>query len=217
MLQRLAEGVWRWAARHPEWHRNDGWAHEVGCYAVRAGGLTLLLDPLVLDEAGWQELDGVVSGDVETLITIPYHVRSAEAARARYGGSSWGHPAVAKRLADSSALRAMRPGEPLPAGASAHRIGNPVRYEMPVFVPEVSALLFGDAVVGTERGIRLWVTQRLTPDRQRWYDERLLPSLCPLLALEADAILVTHGPPVVSGGRAALREAFSMPPFYHGP
>lgn len=216
-MDQVASGVWRWAARHPEWHRDDGWAHEVGCYAVRAGGLTLLIDPLVVDDAGWEELDGVVEGGVETLITIPYHVRSAEAARARYGGSIWGHPAVAKRLADRSPLRVMRPGEPLPAGASAHRIGNPVRYETPVFVPDASALVFGDSVVGTPDGVRVWVARRMTTAREVWYAERLLPSLRPLLHLEAESILVTHGPPVVGGGVAALGEAFSSAPFYHAP
>lgn len=217
MLERLAGGVWRWTARHPEWHRDDGWAHEVGCYAVSAGGGTLLLDPLVLDEAGWEQLDGVVQGPVETLITIPYHVRSAEPARARYGGSIWGHPALAKRLGDASGFRAMRPGDRLPARASAQRIGNPVRYETPIFIPDAGALVFGDALVGTDQGVRVWLTERLTTARKPWYDERLLPSLRPLLDLGAEALLVTHGPPVVSGGQRALRDALEQPPFFHGP
>jgi hypothetical protein len=165
----------------------------------------------------WEELDGVVEGRVETLITIPYHVRSAEAARERYGGSIWGHPAVGKRLADQSALRAVRPGDALPGGVTAHRIGNPVRYEMPLHVPDADALVFGDSIVGTGDGARVWVEQRLTEKRRRWYEDRLLPSLRPLLDVGADRLLVTHGPPVLTGGRAALAEALSSPPFFHHP
>jgi hypothetical protein len=214
-VKRLADGLWRWAARHPEWHANDGWADEVACYAVHAGGLTLLIDPLVVNDSVWEELDGVVSGPVQTLITIPYHVRSAEAACARYGGSIWGHAAVGKRLADPSALRPVRPRDHLPGGVTAHRIGNPVRYEMPLHVPDADALVFGDSIVGTGEGARVWVTERLTEKRRAWYEDRLLPSFRPLLEVGAGRLLVTHGPPVLSGGRAALADALGSPPFFH--
>jgi len=183
---------------------------------VRAAGHTLLIDPLVLDDAGWEALDGVVEGRVETLITIPYHTRSAEAASARYGGAIWGHPAAAKRLADRSRLRAIAPGEPLPAGVTAHRIGRPARYETPLFVPEVRALAFGDAVVGTPDGaLGVWLDRPPTGSRKAWYEERLLPTLRPLAELDVESVLVTHGPPVVRGGQAALADAFDGPPFLH--
>ncbi|MGN6379505.1 MAG: hypothetical protein ACTHNU_11185 [Gaiellales bacterium] len=216
-MQRLADGVWRWTARHPEWHRNDGWADEVASFALRADGLTLLIDPLVVDGAGWEELDGVVSGPVETLITIPYHARSAGDAQARYGGSVWGHPAVAKRLHDRAVFREMRPGDPLPAGVSAHRIGRPVRYETPLFVPGLQALVFGDAVVGTAEGPRVWITEPLNEKRATWYEQRLLPTLLPLADLHPACLLMTHGPSVLDDGERALRDGFASPPFFHAP
>jgi hypothetical protein len=187
----------------------------VESFALRAGGGTLLIDPLLLDEAAWEALDAVVDGPVETLITIPYHTRSAAQARRRYGGSVWGHPAVAKRLEDPGALRVIRAGEELPYGASAHRIGNPVRYEMPIFVPERRALVFGDAVVGTPDGLRVWEQTDGGGRRERWYAERFLPTLEPLALLDIERVLVTHGPSVLRGGRRALRDAFALPPWYH--
>ncbi len=171
---------------------------------------------MLADEV-WEELDGIVAGPVDTVITIGYHVRSAEPAQSRYGGSIYGPPAVGQAAAGRLGLPAVQPGARLPVGAIAQPIGNPGRQETPIFIPDAGALVFGDAVVGTDQGVRVWLTERLTPARQPWYDERLLPSLRPLLDLEADALLVTHGPPVVTGGRGALREALEQPPFVHGP
>ncbi|HEX5260166.1 MAG TPA: hypothetical protein VFW18_01720 [Gaiellales bacterium] len=173
----------------------------------------MLIDPLLLDEAGWEALDAVVDGPVETLVTIPYHTRSAEQARRRYGGSIWGHRAVARRLEDPESLRVIAPGEELPGGASAHRIGNPVRYEMPIFVPELRALVFGDAVVGTDGGLRVWTQGRVTGRRGDWYERRLIPSLRPLLDLDGERVLVTHGPSVLGGGRRALERALAAGPW----
>lgn len=182
-------------------------------FALRAGGCTLLIDPLVLGETTWEALDAVVAGPVETLVTIPYHTRSAEQARRRYGGSVWGHPAVASRLEEPQALRVVRAGDELPGGASAHRIGNPVRYEMPIFVPEQRSLVFGDTVVGTDGGLRVWTQEPVTDRRRQWYEQRLIPSLRPLLDLDCERVLVTHGPSVLRGGRRALEHALTAGPW----
>src|SRR5919205_1009145 len=75
---------------------------------------------------------GKWGAEVEILITIPYHVRSASAASARYGGARvWGHPACAKRLDDRSAFCELRTDR-TPDGVSAYTIGKPRRYEMPL-------------------------------------------------------------------------------------
>jgi hypothetical protein len=126
----------------------------------------------------------------------------------------WGHAAVASRLEDPRTLRVIRPGDELPGGASAHRIGNPVRYEMPIFVPERRSLVFGDAVVGTDGGcLRVWTQERITGRRREWYERRLVPSLRPLLDLDCERVLVTHGPSVLRGGRRALEHALAAGPW----
>ena len=95
-MQELADGLWRWTARHDEWHPGE-WGAQVASFALDAGDVTLLIDPLVAegDEA---PLDALVRGPVAILITIPYHTRSAESLSERYGATIYGHPAVAKRL-----------------------------------------------------------------------------------------------------------------------
>jgi hypothetical protein len=211
-LQALAAGLWRWTARHPEWHPGE-WGREVGSYAVRAGDATLLIDPLV--EAA-DQLDEVVRGPVAILITIPYHTRSAEALRARHGGTIHGHRAVGRRLRDTTGFAPIEPGAALPGGARAYAIGKPRRYEMPIHLPSHRALAWGDAIVTTPAGeLRLWHQDKVDAERIRWYRERFNPTLAPLLELDVERILVTHGEPVLRDARAALAHALATPPWYH--
>ncbi len=221
-MERLADGIWRWAARHPEWHPRTPFGAEVASYAIGDGAGTLLVDPLIPPEPGFFEaLDAVVAGRVRIMVTIPYHVRSAEALWQRYrvarGATIHGHPAVAKRLSDDSGFQAIAAGVPLDGGILPIGIGKPRRYETPLFVPERRALLFGDAVVEADGALRVWMQREITPERLTWYAERLRPTLEPLLDLDVDRVLVTHGIPVLADGRAALREALDAGPWYHRP
>src|SRR4029453_11754781 len=143
-LNEVAAGLWRWALPHPTW-RAGGFGREVVSWAARAGGDTLLVDPLVPDDDPGL-LDDVARGRVAIVVTIPYHARSAEALAARYGAAVFGHPATAKRFAAPSILRAMEPSTALPGDARCFAIGRPRRYEQPVHVPSHRALVFGDAV-----------------------------------------------------------------------
>ena len=213
MIERLDEGLWAWRARHPEWHPGK-WGAEVVSFAVGEPGRTLLVDPLVPDEL-WDDLGGIVTGKVEILTTNPYHVRSAVAASARYGGARiWGHPACVKRLDDPSLCCELRPDR-TPDGVSAYVIGKPRRHEMPLRIASQRALVFGDAVVGTPEGLRVWEQTPSTEGRGRWYSDRYLPTLQPLALLDIERVLVTHGPSVIHGGRRALRDALAQPPWYH--
>jgi glyoxylase-like metal-dependent hydrolase (beta-lactamase superfamily II) len=213
VIERLDDGLWAWRARHPEWHPGT-WGAEVVSFAITEPGRTLLIDPLVPGEF-WDELDGVVTGDVEILITIPYHVRSAGPVSARYGGARvWGHPACANRLEDRSVFCELRPDR-TPSGVSAYSIGKPRRHEMPVRIASQRALVFGDAVVGTPDGLRVWEQAEGSVRHERWYAERFLPTLEPLAMLDIERVLVTHGPSVTHGGRRALRHALARPPWYH--
>lgn len=216
-LDEVAPGVWRWAARHPEWHPSTEFGREVASFALRAGDGTVVVDPL-LGEGDEALLDDVVAGPVAVLVTIPYHVRSAAAVAARHGATVFGHAACARRLPEGAPFRAVEPGDELPFGVEAFAIGAPRRQELPFLIPaDAPALAFGDAVVGVEGGLRVWLQRPVTEKRVAWYRHRLVPTLEPLLYEGAERVLVTHGPPVLAGGTAALRAAFDAPPWYHRP
>jgi hypothetical protein len=219
-MDKLRDGLWRWTARHPEWHPGDFGA-EVASFVAQAGDTTLLIDPLLPPEPEQllSTIEGTLGGRLAILITIPYHVRSAEELWRRFRKDAettiHGHPAAAKRLGDRSAFRAIEPGVPLPAGVTAHRIGKPRRYEMPLHVPSHGALVFGDAVAEDGGRLVVWSSDRVDSKVERFYRERFNPTLEPLLELDFDSVLVTHGRPVLSGGKRALRAALEAKPWYH--
>jgi hypothetical protein len=117
-------------------------------------------------------------------------------------------------MADIAAFRELAPGS-APAGVRAYAIGRPRRAELPVLVESHRALAFGDAVVGTDAGLRMWCNEPLDERRLRFYAERFAPTLEPLLAEQFDHVLVTHGAPAVGDGRDALAAAAHGAPWYH--
>jgi hypothetical protein len=216
----LADGLWRWSARHPEWHPGE-FGREVACFAFAIDGQALLVDPLLPPEPEpvWDLFERIAGDRVDVLITIPYHVRSSEEVRDRLGAhvplTIWGHPACRKRLADGAGFRTFEPGDELPAGVTAHRIGRPRRFETPLHVPSHDAVVFGDAVAEVDGRLRVWAERRVDDDVIRFYRERFNPTLEPLVDLEPERILVTHGQPVLERGAAALRAALKAKPWYH--
>lgn len=220
----LADGLWSWPARHPEWHPGDFGA-EVVSFAARADGTLLLIDPLLPVEEPEEAL-ALLDAEAERveriaiLITITYHVRSAESLWQRYQSghevSIHSHPAAVKRLTESAeAFVAMTPGERLPGGAMPYAIGKPRRYEYPLHLPDHDALVFGDAVVGVDGGLRVWAQRQIDDKVVRFHRERFNPTLEPLVEIGAGRMLMTHGPSVLSNGSAALRAAIEAPPWYH--
>jgi glyoxylase-like metal-dependent hydrolase (beta-lactamase superfamily II) len=216
----LAEGLWRWTARHPEWHPGE-FGREVASFAVDTDGALLLVDPLLPPEPEpvLELVEGLLGERLAILITIPYHVRSSEELRRRYGDrtdcSIWGHRACRRRLRSRAGFKEIELGVPLPGGVSALAIGRPRRQETPFYLPSHRALVFGDAVVEVDGELRVWATDRVDDRRARWYRERFNPTLQPLLELDFDRVLVTHGEPVLSGGHAALRAALDARAWYH--
>jgi len=209
----LADGLWRWTARHPEWHPGV-FGREVASFAARTEGVLVLVDPLVTDDgagAVLDLLDELAGDEVAIVVTIPYHARSAESLAERLDATIHGHPATAKRFADARRLT----GAPAPGGVTAHAIGRPRRFERPVHLPSHRALAFGDAIVEVDGELRMWCQRPLDDDRVAWYRDVFAPTLEPLLDLDVDRVLVTHGEPILHEGRAALETALRRPPWYH--
>lgn len=218
--KKLVKGLWRWTERHPEWHPGE-FGSEVACFAVQAGDDTLLIDPLLPEDPApvLDLVDEILGKRLTVLITIPYHVRSAEEIWRRYRKQAdtaiRGHAGAAKRLDDSSGFREIDPAEELPGAVTAHRIGKPLRHEMPLLLPSHRALVFGDAVVEVGGRLRVWSDRKVDDKVERFYRERFNPTLEPLLELDFERVLVTHGQPVMKDGQKALRSALRSKPWYH--
>jgi hypothetical protein len=232
-MNEIAPGIWRWTARHPEWHTRVEWGHEVASFAL-VGDALRLIDPLLPataedDRHGTDGrpdtraevehlLDGLVrkAKRLEIMITVPYHARSAEELLTRYRDALpttiWGHRAVAKRFRDpATTLSEIEPGKAVGRDdALALAIGKPRRFEMPLFFPAHRALAFGDAVIGIDGGLRVWQQASTDPT---WHERVFVPTMRPLLHRDAERVLTTHGDPVLHDGRQALEAALAARPW----
>ncbi len=210
LLTTLAPGIHTWRATHPEWHVTT---ELVASYVLELDGGYMVVDPLLSRDPGESEalideLRDLTGGDdVATYVTIPYHVRDVERVATELAAPIYAHPAVAKRLDDPMLLHDATIGE-LPFGCEALRIGNPRRYELPLYVPSVLALVVGDSIVGVRDGLRIWEEK----SSSAWFSGRFLPSISYLAELDVDHVLVTHGEPIIGNGAAALAAMLDAPP-----
>jgi glyoxylase-like metal-dependent hydrolase (beta-lactamase superfamily II) len=221
-MDELSRGIFRWTAPHPEWRTRIPWGHEVASFALVAADALVLIDPQLPAEGSaalaplLAELDRLAgsAGRLEIMITVPYHARSAEPLYGRYraklASRIWAHPALAKRFAHETPFTRIEPGVSVAGLARAFAIGNPRRHETPLYFADHKALAFGDSVIGFEDTLRVWQEGPASPV---WYRERLLPTLRPLLELDVERVLVTHGPAVVEGGHQKLQAALAAPPW----
>ncbi len=223
-MDEIAPGIHRWTAPHPEWRTN---VEEVVSYALRSGTSLLLVDPLLPTDAARRKeelsaLDELVgrAERIEVLVTIPFHARSAEALHARYAprlpARIWGHAKVRTRLSPGTPLEVVPSGRtgsaaPVAGGAAeAYTIGKPRRSEHPYYIPGLRAVAFGDAVVGLRGGLRFWNMSAGTG--AAWYRDVFAPTVRRLAERDIEHVLVTHGPPVLGGGRRALEACLAAPP-----
>ena len=194
----LAPGLWRWEAPHPEWVPGASadspadWPETVGSVAYEAPDAFVLVDPLVPEEL-WPVLEERVRAHgrpVRVLTTIGFHRRSLDEVVRRF---------------DATTSRA-KPS--LPEGVETVTIRR--AGETMVWLPGPRALVPGDRLLGDDQG----ALRMCPPGWLRYLEpglsyEELREALRVLLDLPVELVLVSHGEPVLQGGRAAIERALS--------
>ena len=185
-MQELASGLRRWTA----WH--DHWEEDVGSVAVDTADGLVLIDPLA-PPAGLGRPDHV-------LVTVYWHARTA----ADLGARTWAPSGSLRPLANRG-VQAENAASGLPGGIRAFQTARSA--EAVYWLPEHRAVVVGDVLLGagakpraTDEPLRLcpegWLGRRTHAD--------LRASLRPLLDLPVERVLVSHGTPVLGGGKEAL-------------
>jgi len=195
-LLELTPGLWRWTARHPDAEEDPkpgspaDWQPEVGCVAYAIGDALVLIDPLVPDDL-WPQLDELALGRrVLVLTTIGWHRRSRDEVVERYGAST----SKARKNLPSGVI-------PIPLQGSG---------ETMFWLPEVRTLVPGDRLLGDgDGGVRVCPDSWLRYLKGGIDGPGLRVLLAPLLDLPVERVLTSHGDPVLSGGREALRRALA--------
>jgi hypothetical protein len=190
-LTELRPGLFRWTAPHPDYEPDPqpdspaDWPEQVGCVAYQGPEALVLIDPLVPEEL-WPALDRLVEGrPVTVLTTIAFHSRSGDAVVKRYDAS-------ARLTRGVEMIRIPRAGEAM------------------VWIPEHAALVPGDRILGgREGGLRVCPDSWLSYLPSGITGEELREALRPLLQLPIELVLVSHGEPVLAGGRDELERALS--------
>jgi glyoxylase-like metal-dependent hydrolase (beta-lactamase superfamily II) len=192
-LVEVASGLRRWTAWHEEWQE------DVGCLAVDTDDGLVLIDPLDPPRG--------LRRPKHVLLTLFFHARSTNAPHV------WAHETAARSLANRGVELTDPIGSArtsLPGGIQAFETAR--RGEVVYWLPRQRALAVGDVLLGA--GAKPRPTDdplRLCPERwlgKATYDD-LRESLAPLLELPVARVLVSHGAPVLRGGRRALATALA--------
>jgi hypothetical protein len=188
-VQRLADGLWRWTAPHPNAANWPGFGPpvppEVGCVYYEAPDAVVLIDPLL--PAGEEEefltyLDRDVARlalPVSILVTAAWHERSASILRERYRASD--------RIPDSIEAYPVE-------GAPEEQLAYLIRPHRALVVAEI---FVGDGHGGLALSPSPALEDRGALDR----------SLRAIAELPVELVLVSHGEPVLHDGRRAIELA----------
>jgi hypothetical protein len=189
----VVPGLWHWAAPHPEWEPDaepdsvGDWPELVGCALAEIGDDVVMVDPLIVDDDGWAWLDARVGGrPVHVLLANPAHERSRAEVLARYGGD-----------------------EDPPPGARVVAAGA----ETFVYLEPYRTLVAGDRIIG---GREEGTLRRCPPSWTGLPDAELRELLQPLLELDVERVLVSHGESLFAGAGPALAAAIRAPAEHAG-
>ena len=189
----IAPGLRRWTAFH------DHWEEDVGSLAVETSDGLVLIDPI--------DPPSEVAAADHVLITVYWHGRSTGTLGAKrvWASARSERPLKSRGIEVTDPFRA---GDALPGGIRAFQTARSA--EVVYWLPDQRAVVVGDVLLGV--GAKPRPTSdplRLCPERWlgKGTHDDLRRTLRPLLDLPVERVLVSHGEPILSGGKQALAAA----------
>ena len=189
----ITPGLRRWTAFH------DHWEEDVGSLAVQTSDGLVLIDPI--------DPPSEVAAADHVLITVYWHGRSTGTLGAKrvWASARSERPLKSRGIEVTDPFRA---GNALPGGIRAFQTARSA--EVVYWLPDQRAVVVGDVLLGA--GAKPRPTSeplRLCPERWlgKGTHDDLRRTLRPLLDLPVERVLVSHGEPILSGGKQALAAA----------
>jgi hypothetical protein len=149
---------------------------------------------------------------VHVLVTVYWHLRSAEVAQAHLGATVWGN-AKTREDVENVVTGLIDDGVPLPGGVTPF---TPIpnhggEDETAFWLPRQRALAVGDVLIRTPEGVRIWWWEQTRDQTNDEYHDRVVPSLERLLELPIELLLLPHGGPIVDNARDTLATSLRVP------
>jgi hypothetical protein len=193
-VNEIIPGVWHWTAFH------EGIGFDVSSYMVERA--SALIDPM-LPEEGVEAFRGREPAVI--LLTNRHHYRHSDRFVEEFG---------CPVLCHEAGLHEFKGGPPVQGFAFGDDVADGVlALEVAVLCPEETAfhvdsgpraLSFGDALVNESDSGLTFVPDKYIGDDPEAVKEGLRESFRRLLAHDFDSLMVAHGAPVPSRGKAAL-------------
>ena len=189
-MEEVAPGLRRWTAYH------DHWEEEVGSLALESDDGLILIDPI--------DPPRELRRPDHVLLTVFWHHRSTGDLKPKH---VWAPRRSARPVRNRGVqvTDAFAAGDELPGGVQAFQTARVT--EVVFWLPEQRAVVAGDVLLGA--GAKPRATKdplRLCPER--WLGKAthadLQRTLEPLLDLPVQRVLVSHGKPVLRGGKREL-------------
>ena len=197
MIEEIFSGVHHWTALH------KGIGTEVHSYYVPESAA--LIDPMEPAEGlDWFEEHGRPE---RILLTNRHHYRDSGRFADRFGCRVLCHRAGLHEFEGGAAVDPFSFGDEVAPGITAEEVAAITPEETALYVERADgALSFADGLIRHDRGALGFVPDSLLGDDPEGVKDGLRTSFGRLLELHFDNLLFAHGPPLVGGGKQALRE-----------
>jgi hypothetical protein len=201
-MREILPDTYHWTAIHPRIHM------EVSCYWLDDSGI--LIDPLVPPEVGIEWFEQRSTPPAEILLSNRHHYRDSARFQDMYGCPVYCNRAGLHEFTHAEPVTGFDPGDPLPGGVDAHAVGGLCADETALYLPSRRALVIADGVVrGGPQGQTgpLGFVPDALMDDPPGTKRHLLGAFAGLLGeLDFEHLLLAHGGPVLSDGRAQLEK-----------
>ncbi len=191
----IAPGLFHWSAFHPEQKI------VVSSYYVEPA--RVLIDPMVPDDGlAWFEL----RAPEHVLVTNRYHSRGSAAFVEAFGCRIRCHEAGLEHVRERVAAEPFEHGEVLAGGIEALAVPGEMPDETSLHVPAAGGgLTFADVLIRDGEGPLGYAPDGWYGDDPESAKARVVEAGRALLALDFRHLLLTHGEPIVDGGKGALK------------